>query len=509
MSNNPARKVKLNFIFGIAGQIVTLAIGIILPRLFITSFGSEVNGFINSLNQVFVYVALLEAGVGAASLQKLYTPAGKNDRTEINKILSATNYYYNRVGLLYLIIIIVLAFVYPLIVDSILNYWLMVVLVLLSGISGALPYFFQAKYKLLLQAEGKGYIISALTTVSSLLLSSSKLVLLLMGCNVITVQSIYIVINFTISLIYIFYVKKRYGWITFNKDPDLSLISQRNSVLIHQIAGLIFNNTDILILTFCVDLTSVSIYVLYKNLISVIIGVLSTFSSSFSFKLGQCFEERSRFLYFNDMFEPLYISISFALLTITYVFLTPFLSLYTADMDANYLVQYMSFLFCFMEVLNYIRIPASNTITYAGHFKNTQWRAIAEAMINLVSSFVLVFFLGINGVILGSILALLYRSIDMIIYANKRILDRSPWHIVRTLLFNICVSAIVIMVFRILPFSFDSYFKVILAAGVTCIIVIPVQVVAGYLGNFKAGKNAYRFVRNMLIKKEVQDSNCQ
>ncbi len=509
MSNGTTRKVRLNFILGVFGQVVTLCLGIILPRLFITSFGSEVNGFINSLNQVFVYMALLEAGVGAASLQKLYTPAGKNDHAEINRILSATNYFYNRVGVLYLVIIVILAFVYPLLVDSSLNYWLMFTLVILSGISGVLPYFFQAKYKLLLQAEGKGYVISALTTASSVLLSSGKLVLLLMGCNVIAVQSVYIVINLSISLIYVFYIKKRYGWIVFNKDPDLSLISQRNSVMIHQVAGLIFNNTDILILTFCVDLTSVSIYVLYKNLISVIIGVLSTFSSSFSFKLGQCFEERNRFLYFNDMFEPLYISVSFALLTITYVFLTPFLSLYTADMDANYLVPYMSFLFCFMEVLSYIRIPSSNTITYAGHFKKTQWRAIVEAMINLVSSFVLVFLLGINGVILGSIFALLYRSIDMIIYANRRILDRTPWHVVRTLLFNICVSAIVIMVFRILPFRFDSYFKLILAAGVTCIIVIPVQVVAGYLGNVKAGKNAYRFVRNMLTKKKAQDSKCQ
>lgn len=500
MSNKTTRKVKLNFVFGIVGQIVTLAIGIILPRLFITSFGSEVNGFINSLNQVFVYVALLEAGVGAASLQKLYIPAGKNDRTEINKILSATNYFYNKVGVLYLIIVIVLAFVYPLIVDTTLDYWLMVTLVLLSGISGALPYFFQAKYKLLLQAEGKDYVISTLATVSSILLSTSKLLLLLIGCDVIAVQSAYVVINLFISIIYIVYIKKKYNWIMFNKHPDLSVISQRNSVLLHQISTLVFNNTDILILTFCTNLTSVSIYVLYKNLISIILGVLSTFSSSFSFKLGQSFEEQNKFLYLNDMFEPLYISLSFALLTITYVFLTPFLRLYTEGMDANYLVQYMPFLFCMMEILNYIRLPSSNIITYAGHFKQTQWRAVAESLINLVSSIVLVQFLGINGVIIGSILALAYRSIDMIVYANKKLLNRTPWHVVRTLLCNICVSAIVILVFRVLPFSFNSYFKLILAAGVTCIIVVPVQIVSGYFGNVKAGKNAYNFICVLLKK---------
>ena len=503
MSNNTTRKVKLNFIFGIAGQIVTLVIGIIVPRLFITSFGSEVNGFINSLNQVFVYVALLEAGVGAASLQKLYTPAGKNDRTEINKILSATNYYYNKVGMLYLIIVIVLAFVYPLMVKSILNYWLMVTLVLLSGISGALPYFFQAKYKLLLQAEGKDYVISTLATVSSILLSTGKLLLLLLGCNVIAVQSAYIVINLCISIIYVVYIKRKYNWIVFKKHPDLSVISQKNSVLLHQISTLIFSNTDILILTFYTDLTLVSIYVLYKNLISIILGVLSTFSSSFSFRLGQCYEERNRFLYLNDMFEPLYISLSFALMTITYIFLTPFLSIYTEGMDANYLIQYVPLLFCLMEVLNNIRTPSLNMITYAGHFKQTQRAAVAEAAINLISSIVLVRFWGINGVITGSILALVYRSIDMIVYVNKKLLGRTPWHVVRILLCNICVSTIVILISRFLSFTLDSYFKILLVAGITCIIAVPIYVLVGYLGNLKSGKDAYYFLSSLLSKKKV------
>ncbi len=505
MTNDTTRKIKLNFIFGILGQIVTLCIGIIIPRLFITSFGSEVNGFINSMNQVFVYVALLEAGVGAASLQRLYAPAGKNDREEINRILSATNYFYNRVGILYVVLVALLAFAYPLIVSSTLDYWLMVVLVLLSGMSGALPYFFQAKYKLLLQAEGKGYVISALATTTSILLSSEKLILLLLGFDVIAVQSAYLIINLLISLIYIMYIKKQYSWIEFSRKPDLSVISQRNSVLIHQISTLVFNNTDIFIITFFCDLVSVSIYVLYKNLISLIVGLLSNFMSSFSFKMGHCFEDKKIFLYLNDMFEPLCISLTFALMTITYIFITPFMKLYTDGMDANYLIPYFALLFCIMEILANIRTPALNAITFAGHFKQTQWRSVLETVINLISSLILVYFLGINGVVVGTILALLYRTVDMIIYSNRSILNRSPWHVVRIIAINIAISALAIETFNLLQLQLDSYFKLIFAAGVTCIIVVPVQVAAGYLGNVKAGKNAYDFIRALLTKGKKHD----
>ena len=85
------KKVEFNIIFSLLGQIITVVISIVVPRLFIVSFGSEVNGFINSLNQIFVYVALLEAGVGGASLQALYKPVSEDNRDEINGILSATH----------------------------------------------------------------------------------------------------------------------------------------------------------------------------------------------------------------------------------------------------------------------------------------------------------------------------------------------------------------------------------------------------------------------------------
>ena len=60
MSTNTSKKIKLNFIFSVIAQAVSLLVGIIVPRLFIINYGSEANGYINSINQIFVYVALLE-----------------------------------------------------------------------------------------------------------------------------------------------------------------------------------------------------------------------------------------------------------------------------------------------------------------------------------------------------------------------------------------------------------------------------------------------------------------
>lgn len=500
MSQSKLKKVKLNFIFGIVGQIVTLGIGLIIPRLFIVSFGSEVNGFINSMNQVFMYVALLEAGVGSASLQALYDPVDKQNQEKINGIISATNFFYNKTGLLYLLVVAVLAFVYPLLVSAELPYFLMVAIVGIAGFSGALPYFFQAKYKILLQAEGKGYISSAIATLQSIVLSGGKVVLLLLGSDVIAVQSVYLIVNLLISLFFIIYIKKNYPWIDLHVKPDLDAISQKNAVLVHQMSTLVFNNTDILILTFFCDLKTVSIYVLYKNFIGMISTLLSNFLSSPGFVLGQAFSDRERFIRLNDVYETFHVSITFALCTIAYLFITPFMTLYTAGMDTNYLIPYFPLLMILAEILNYGRMPSLNISSYAGHFKQTQWRSVLESAINLVFSFALVNLWGINGVVVGTILALLYRTNDMIIYSNKTILNRSPWQTYKIWLVNIVFSIGVSVLFYMIPVRLDNYFVIVLGAIIMCIVVVPLQILVGYIVNPKVAKEALEMAKNAIVR---------
>ena len=48
-----SKKIKYNLIIGVAGQFLTIALGIVLPRLVLTSYGSEANGLINSVTQIY------------------------------------------------------------------------------------------------------------------------------------------------------------------------------------------------------------------------------------------------------------------------------------------------------------------------------------------------------------------------------------------------------------------------------------------------------------------------
>lgn len=148
-----------NISYSVIGQIITLIIGIFIPRLVIVSYGSEVNGLLSSTSTIISYLALLEAGVGAATCQALYRPIHDQNRKSINEILSATHYYYRRTGIAYFVLVSLISLLYPLVISSTLNYWFMSIIIFINGLPGVINYFFQRKYISFLEALGENYIV--------------------------------------------------------------------------------------------------------------------------------------------------------------------------------------------------------------------------------------------------------------------------------------------------------------------------------------------------------------
>ena len=160
------KKKSLNiFITGLISQVVILLLGIVIPKLLIVSYGSEVNGLLSSIKQIFVYVALLEAGIGTAALQAMYEPIAKNDKEKASEIMVATDRYFKRTGLFYGIAVVLLAVLYPIVIKVELEYWMVAVIILLQGSAGVIKYFFQGKLTILLRVDGRSYVTTNIATI--------------------------------------------------------------------------------------------------------------------------------------------------------------------------------------------------------------------------------------------------------------------------------------------------------------------------------------------------------
>ena len=79
-------RIRYNLISSVIYQTVLIGLSFILPRLYLENFGSEVNGVLSTIKQIFTYMCLLEAGVGLATPLALYRCIGKHDRKSVGAV---------------------------------------------------------------------------------------------------------------------------------------------------------------------------------------------------------------------------------------------------------------------------------------------------------------------------------------------------------------------------------------------------------------------------------------
>ena len=494
-----------NIFYGILSQIITMGISIIVPRLVLVNLGSEANGLLHSISTVFTYLTLLEAGVGKATQQALYRPLAAEDRQTINRIMSATNKFYHRTGWIYAGAVLAFAIVYCLWVETSLPTYVVFSVIVLSGASSVMSYFVQGKYKVLMETEGCGYVLVNISTVSSICTSICKIALLVYGFGLVAIQEMYFFFAVLQMLAIVYYVRINYKWLDLKCEPDYASISQKNSVLVHQITGMVFNNTDILLLTAMTNLKVVSVYSLYNTFYTVINSVLNTISFSYSYVLGQVFHsDIEEFKRLHDIYELYNMALTFSCMCILNLMILPFIQIYTTGItDINYVDPIIPMLFTAVYLLSNGRASSALIIELAQHFKQTRGRSILEAVINLSVSVVAIHYFGIYGALLGTIAALLYRANDMILYAN-RLLGRSPWITYKRWGVNLAVFVVVTVVSKqILP-PMVSLLDVIGYGILACLLIIPVFLIVVSLCEMKTAKNAIHLVIRVICSKNKE-----
>lgn len=483
-------RIKYNLLSGVLYQVVLIALSFLLPRLYLENFGSEVNGVLSTIKQIFVYMLLLESGVGLATTQALYKPVAEKNHNKVSSVISATHSYYVKVGVIYAIIVLIIAFVYEYIIPTSINPGVIFGIVILTALPQLFSYFFQAKYRILLEVDGRKYVITNSETILQLLSNVAKILVILLTNNLLLMQLSYCILSL-MQLFYIYvHAKRRYKWLSVKTKPDYEAISQRKSVLVHQISGMVFNNTDILLLSFLCDFRVVSVYTIYNIFFSQIQTFITSIISGFSFALGQMFHtDRAKFMKVYNVYETFYIMATFVIYTLMAVFLLPLIQIYTKGInDANYTNSLLVILFVVMNLLSNGKLPSNHVLEYSGKFEETRSHAIWEMVINIAVSIVSILKWGICGAIIGTIVALLYRGTMMIYYSNKKVLGRGMFHTYKLWIVNGAVFAILMAIFYVDSFSGLSFAKLLIKGITHALWIVPL-----YIGvNFVFFKSAFK-----------------
>ena len=455
------KKILKNLVAGFGSQLIILAMGIILPRFILISFGSEVNGVATTITQIFAYIALLEAGIGAASLNRLYKDFASEDKTEISITVSATKRYFAKIIPIYVACIAAFCVFYPWVANTEVSAQTIRMIIIIQGLGGIVNFYFTNTYTLLLLADGRNYVSSALGLLVKFISTALQIGLILAGLDIISVQLSLLVANVVKTVILLQYVKRTYPWMTQHPKADMKRLEQRGAFVVHEISYAIFSSTDVILISIFCSMKEASVYSIY-NMVFVAVGaIFSVMFNSIDFKLGQQYhKEKEEYVRMHDLYETLMSCLVFAVLSAVMVVILPFIRLYTSGVtDIEYVRPELPLLFVLVQLLSSSKLVSQKLITISGGARDTLRNTITETTINLVASLVLVHFLGMPGVLLGTIAALLYRTNDMIIYANTKILKRRPSKAYKTMLVNLCVFALITLVCYLRPLQVSNYFE--------------------------------------------------
>lgn len=471
---------------------MTLAIsGIIVPRLFTEVYGSTVNGFVSSVSQFITYMFLVEAGIGAAGTVALYGPLAKKETDNVSEIVAGAKSFYMRSGWIFAALVAALMVVYPMIVaDEIADTGFVRVMIFILCINGIIDYFYLGKYRVLLRADQKEYIISLIQIAGTIVMTIVSVILIQMNVSALIVKAVAAIVYILRSLAVGVYVKMKYKWIDFHAKPNLQAFDQRWAALLHQVVGMIVTNTDVVLLTLLLKdnaLVEVSVYSAYSLVAYALSGLMNSISNGLGAGFGQVISQKETGVLrksFND-FEYLYFLLIFIAYTCMGILLYPFIKLYSVSFaDAEVYVRWsLVALFTLCGLFQSIRLPGLTIICAAGHFKQTETRAILEAVINLGVSIALIGSLGIVGVLIGTCMSYLYRTTDVIVYNAKNFLSGSLSKTWLRLLRNFITAGIAVFVgIKVIPETVSGWlgwFVIAMAAGIgVTILFCLVNVVA-------------------------------
>ena len=470
-----------NVISSIALQLIIVITGIYIPQLMITTYGSEINGMVSSITQFITYLSLVEAGIGNASIVALYGPLATKNQDGINGVLAAAKKFYSKSGCIFTILLLGLAIIFPMIsekgIDPALSRWMVLVL----GSSVLIDFFFLGKYRVLLTADQKGYIFYLVQSIGTILNSLTCILLMYIKADILIVKLSATIVYILRSVFIFLYAKHHYDYLNFNVKPNALALKQRWDVLIHQITGAVVNSTDVVIITVVIKkFAEVSVYTTYNLIISNIISLIESFSNSLCAGFGEVFAKNEKEIIKQSYstYEYIYYIVIFIVCSCLGVLIIPFMKIYTYGInDANYIRPITAILFVLITIGKGIRTPSMTMILAVGHYRETKKAAIFEALINITVSLGLVNFLGINGLLIGTLCSHIYRTIDVILYNDKKIVhdtkEKSLKRIIRNIICMFVILSIGIYInSHIMPHTWISWLIYAVAVGIGSLIVI-------------------------------------
>lgn len=470
----------LNMFTGIGGQIITMILGFVTRTVFIYTLGKSYLGISGLFSNILQVLSVTELGLESAIVFSLYKPIAQNDEEKILAIMTLYKKAYRVIGAIITVVGLCLIPLLPYLTkgkEEIINVTVVYLLYLSQTICS---YLFFAYRRTIFTASQRNYIPSLISTAVKILSSVLEIVFLAVFGNFYLYVLVSVVSTIVTNLLVFFCSKKQYPYLdrkaTVKLTKDEVGVIKKNvfGSAIYKVCGVVTNSMSNILISAIINIDTVGIYsnyVLFTNYIQTFLGLAF---NSITASLGNLYategKEHNEFIFkcvnFLNFWLFGFCAVAF------FVLVNPFILLWLGD--SSYHLGFSTVFLMFVNLtLVGLQYSVKNYRTAYGLMARGKYRPIFTIIVNLVTSIVLGHYIGLNGIILGSIIAhitTLFWYDPYLIY--KVIFEKSPkGYFIKYICNFLVITVLALSLYKLFTFFGNSLLFFILEVLITVVAV--------------------------------------
>lgn len=398
-----------NTIYALGTQIISMLMSFIVRTVFIYTLGKNYLGFNGLFSNIFSILSLTELGMGTAIIYSMYKPVAQEDHRKIAALLNLYRTFYRIVGIIVAILGLSLLPFLDYLVSGIQDIPELEIIYLLYLSSSVISYFFAYK-KSMLTVYQQDYISSRINLLINFIQGIIQIAILILWHNYILYLLVLTISTFFNNWLNSLYADYKYQYLKeyrserVDEETKQKIYTDVKAIFVSRISSAIVTSTDNLLISAFVSTIILGLYSNYIMLINVVNTIINRILDSLVGSVGNLIAVESIervYLIFKRVLFINYWLVAFSSMSF-FILANPFITLWIGK---SYLLSsgiiFMIALNLFMRLIRNTFIMFNNAF---GHFVELKKKNIIEPIINIVASilFILVFKMGIIGVLLGT-----------------------------------------------------------------------------------------------------------
>lgn len=401
-----------NIVFGVLLRIYQIILPFLMRTAMIYLMGVEYLGLNSLFTSVLQVLNLAELGVGSAMVYSMYKPIAEDNETAICALMKLYRTYYRVIGLVIAVVGTVLTPFIPKFISGDVPADINVyILYLLNLAATVLSYWLFAYKNCILQAHQRTDVVSKVTIVTITVQYAAQFFVLWAFRNYYYFVIVQLVTQALTNIITAVEANRLYPQYQPKGDvskDQVKIINRKiRDLFTSKIGSVVYDSADTIVISAFLGLTMLAVYQNYFYILNAISGFMTVIFSACTAGIGNSIVVESKEKNFNDLNKFTFIIcwvVGFCSACLLCLY-QPFMELWVG----KDLMLGLSAVVCFV-VYFFVRQLNSLFNLYkdaSGMWHKDRFRPLTAALTNLLLNLILVQFIGIYGILLSTVLAIL------------------------------------------------------------------------------------------------------